>query len=482
MGFTGPVGPDPPEHSEDAVDGSSQPATQGAPERPSVDAPSKDTAKEAGWVALTVGILFGLTATGSSAAAVVLPELQDSLQLDSPSTSWVLSVYALALAVTTAVYGRIADVVGIRKPLVAGVLLMSVGALLSAVAPSLPLLLLGRLLQGAGGGSVPVLATALISARFDGAVRTTALGRVAGASAAVSALGPLLGGAVASFGGWRAAIALPAAGLLLLPVAARAAPSVGTGGRLDARGAVLVAGSAAGLVLLLQSVSAGLVVTGVGAALLLAGVPLTARHVRRRPDGFLPLSVVTQGPMMRAALAGASVPAAWFALLLAVPAALDARGWTTLQVGLALVPSALIGLLAAQVAGKILRRLGAPVTLAGAALLAALTLLVAGLAIRSGWPVVLTAAVAGVTVAFSIGQPAMIWAVGNAVPAAVRGIALGISTLLFLVGGSLGAAAVGGLADRLGALMALFAVAVLPLIAATVVVLAGRADPSADEG
>lgn len=425
-----------------------------------------------------LGVLFGLTATGSSAAAVVLPELRAGLQLDAARTAWVLSIYALALAVTTAVYGRIADVVGIRRPLVVGVLLMAAGAVLAALAPSLPLLLLGRVLQGAGAGSVPVLATALISARFAGAARTSALGQVAGASAAISSLGPLLGGAVEAAGGWRAAIALPAAGLLLLPFAAKAAPATGTGGQLDVPGAALVAGAASGLVLLLQSVSAGPVVAGVGAALLLACTPLTIRHVRRRPEGFLPRAVITRAPMVRAALAGASIPAAWFALLLSVPATLHDRGWTTLQVGLALVPSAVVGLLAAQVAGRVMQRLGAPLTLAAAALLAAATLLTTALAIRSGWPVVLAAAVAAVTVAFSIGQPAMVWSVGSAVPTDVRGIALGVATLMFLVGGSLGAAAVGGLADTLSIPAALGSVAVLPAVAAVIVLVGGRRRPA----
>lgn len=439
------------------------------------------TAEQAGaaaadlrWTPLVLGLLFGLTATGSSAAAVVLPELRLGLGLSVPGAAWALSVYALALAVTTAVYGRIADVVGIRRPLIAGVLLMSVGAGLAAVAPSLPVLLIGRLVQGAGAGAVPVLATALVSARYAGAARSTALGRMAGASAAISALGPLLGGAVETVGGWRLALMLPVIGLVFLPVAAKAAPVGGGGGHLDVRGAVLVAASASGLVLLLQSVSAGLVVAGIGAALLLAGTPLLVRHVGRRPEGFLPRSVVTRGAVVRASLAGATVPAAWFALLLAVPTALHDRGWTTLEVGLALIPSAVIGLLAAQVAGQVMQRLGAQSTLVGAALLAAASLGVAAFAVRSGWPAVLAATVVGVTIAFSIGQPAMIWAVGSAVPTDVRGVALGVATLTFMVGGSLGAAAVGGLADAMGLSAAVGAVAVLPVLAAVLVVVTGR--------
>ena len=86
----------------------------------------------------------------------------------------------------------------------------------------------------------------------------------------------------------------------------------------------------------------------------------------------------------------------------------------------------------------------------------------------------LATAVAGVTVAFSIGQPALVWAVGVAVPDAVRGIALGVATLVFMVGGSLGAAAVGGLTDTFGTAAALGAVATLPTVGAAVMLLSGR--------
>ena len=430
-----------------------------------------DGAREARRVAVALGVLFGLAATGSSAVAVVLPSVQEDLQLSNPSVAWVLSIYVLFLAVTTAIYGRIADVVGIRKPLVTGVLVMAVGAGLSALATSLPVLLIGRSLQGVGAGSVPVLATALVSARFAGASRSAALGRVAGVSATVSALGPLLGGLIAYVGGWHAVVALPIAGLLLLPMVARSAPSRGVGGRLDVPGATLVAVTAIGLVLLLQSVSAGAAAAGVGAALLLAGVPLTAWHVRRRPEGFLPRVVVTNGAVLRAALAAASVPAAWFALLIAIPATLDDRGWTMLQVGLALVPSAVVGLLGGRVSGPVLDRLGARATLVGAALLAAGSLLVGAAAVSEGWPAAMAASMVTITVAFSVGQPAMVWAVGAAVPAAVRGIALGVASLIFLVGGSVGSAAVGGLADGLGMPAALIAVSTLPVVAAAIAAL-----------
>ena len=68
------------------------------------------------------------------------------------------------LAVTTAVYGRISDLVGVRAPLLAGLVLMSVGALVAALAPTYGVLLSARMLQGAGAAAVPTLGVAILSA------------------------------------------------------------------------------------------------------------------------------------------------------------------------------------------------------------------------------------------------------------------------------------------------------------------------------
>ena len=418
---------------------------------------------DAGRVAVLVGLLFGLAGMGSAAVAVTLPAIAADLGLTTGGASWSISLYALMLAVATAVYGRVADLAGIRLPLLVGVGLMTGGAVLGAFAPSFEVLLGARLLQGTGAAAVPTLGMAIVSARYEGTVRTAALGRVAGMAAAVSALGPLAGGLVADLAGWRAVVALPALGLLVVPALWRAVPSQGTGARLDILGAVLVAGTAAGLVLLVQSPASGTVVATAGAVLLGLGVPAVAARVRRRPEGFLPKAVVHEPVVVRSALAASAVPAAWFALLIAVPAVLAAEGWTPLQVGLALVPSALTGFLAPRLAGPLLARLGPARSLVTSGITAAVALGVAALGAAVGSAPVLVTAVVLVTFAFGLGQPALMAAVGGAVPADVRGVALGIATLVFLVGGGIGSAVVGGIGEVLGLDRSLLLLALLPL-------------------
>ncbi len=309
-------------------------------------------------ISILLGTLFGLAGMGSSSAAMVLPILGQDLGVSTGVAAWAISLYVLMLAVTTAVYGRISDLVGVRSPLLVGLVLMTVGALLAATAPSFGVLLAARVLQGAGAAAVPTLGVTVLSGRYQGAVRGLAFGRLAGTAAAISCLGPLAGGLVEGVFGWRAVMALPVLGVLVIPFLWRALSDEGTGASLDILGAVLVAGTAAGMVLLVQSPSTGLVVALAGIALMVLGAPAVALQVRRRPDGFLPVTVIRNALVVRSAVAASAVPASWFAMLIAMPAVLLGHGWAAWEVGLAMVPSAAVALAVPRVAGPLLTRIG----------------------------------------------------------------------------------------------------------------------------
>ncbi|WP_235735978.1 MFS transporter [Nocardioides alcanivorans] len=415
-------------------------------------------------ISILLGVLFGLTGMGSSSAAIAVPLLADDLGTSVGVGTWTITLYALMLAVATPIYGRVADLTGVRLPLMVGVGLMTAGAVLSALAPNFEVLLVSRVLQGAGAAAVPTLGVTVLSARYDGEVRGLALGRLAGAAAALSCLGPLVGGAVEAQFGWRAVMALPVLGLLILPFVWSALHRDGTGARLDIVGAFLVAATSAGLVLVIQSPSTGWTVALAGVLLVVLGTPAVAVQVRRRPQGFLPLSVISNAAVIRSAIAAAAVPASWFGLLIAVPAVMIAHGWQAWEVGVLLVPSAAVGLVVPRIAGPLLNRYGGPRALAFAGVLASSALLLAAFGAERHSAVALGCSVLLVTVAFGVGQPALMTSVGDAVHVDVRGVALGIATLLFMVGGSVGSAVVGGVGEVFGIPHSLLLLAALPLI------------------
>src|SRR6478672_12345711 len=121
------------------------------------------TAADARRISLLVGLLFGLAGMGSSSAAIALPVLARDLDVSTGVSAWAISLYAPMLAATTAVYGRVSDLVGIRLPLLVGVGLMTTGALVGSLAPMFTVLLAARIFQGAGASEVPTLGVAIVS-------------------------------------------------------------------------------------------------------------------------------------------------------------------------------------------------------------------------------------------------------------------------------------------------------------------------------
>lgn len=451
-------------------------------------APSRAAARAAraarpgpGWTptraAVVLGVLWGLAAMGTSATSVVIGPLSEDLGLGTAGAAWVLTAFALTFAASTAVFGRVADVVGPRTPFLVGGALLAAGAVVSAAAPDFVVLVLGRLLQGLGAGAIPVLTSTVLSARFAGRDRAVALGRSNSVVLVITSIGPLAGGSLGVLVGWRGPFLLPVLVLALLPFAARLAPAAGTGGRFDAVGAALVAASAALLLGLVQTVGDPGAVTVVAGVLLVPALVATGVWVHRHPDGFVPAQVVRSDAVVRAGLAGAGMPVVYFAGLVAVPLQLASRGWDPFQNGLLLLPGALLGAAVSFNSARVLGRLGRRGTAVLGLSLSAVGALVSAGVTLSPW--LAGVGFVGLTVGYALAQPSLVGTVAAAVPDSLRGAALGLFTLTFFIGAGLGSAVIGGLGDVLG-LSGALAVAVGAPVTGVVVLATAR--PSAAWG
>lgn len=437
-------------------------------------------------VALLLGTLVALTVIGSSAVAVALPDVAADLSLDKPGTAWVLAVFSLAFSVTTAVFGRMADLRGLRLPLRLGVGLLAAGSVLAAASWSFPSLIIGRVIQGAGAGAVPVLALGVLAARYEGVARGRALGALTAVVSIVSGSGPLIGGGITELLGWRFVLAVPAVALLILEPVARLAPTRAlAGGRIDWRGAGLVAVVTTGVVLLLQAPATkaspvliiGAVVAAAVAAVMLYG------HVRRRPEGFLPRRVVANANVMLSAFTGMTLLAAYLGMILALPLIFSAdQGWRPLQIGLAMLPAALIGAVASRIVGGTAARLGRYRVTAWLAGGSAAGLLLGS--VMHAQPPLLIIGFAGTVAGFAAGQVALIDGIADLVEPEVQGVALGVFNLIFFAGGAVGAALIGGIGGAVSLPVALACLAVLPMlgvVGATVIGKRVRSAPGASD-
>jgi MFS family permease len=390
---------------------------------------------------------------------VVVPTIRDDFGLSLATASWVITAFVIALAATAPIYGRTADRIGTRTPITVGLTVMAGGAVLAALAPSAGLLIAARGLQGAGAGAIPVLAPAIIAIRATPADRPRALTRMS-ALAAAAAAGLLLGAVLAELVGWRPVIALPALAIGLVPaIRGLATTNPAPTTRFDVAGAASIAAIAIGINLILQ-LRTSTTTAIVGGILIVAGAAGWWRSYHRTHP-FLPRAVVTRAITWKTGLTAAAIPAAYFALLIAIPVLLTERhGAGRIMIGLLLLPAALAGATVGQISRRLRGRLSGPQTAAIGLALAATALL--GTAILADHPAGLAMAFALVAVSFGVGQSALLNELTQATPEPERGAALAVFMVIFFVGGGIGGTLLSALTDATSLTTAVALLAALP--------------------
>jgi EmrB/QacA subfamily drug resistance transporter/deazaflavin-dependent oxidoreductase (nitroreductase family) len=309
---------------------------------------------------------------------VALPSVQRALHFNATDLEWVVNGYALAFGGLLLLGGRAGDLYGRRRMFITGVLVFAAGSFAGGLASSSAWLIAARVVQGAGGAIVAPTALSLIADTFqEGAARNRALGVYAGAAGSGGAIGLILGGLLVNYLSWRWVlfVNVPIA-LVLAAAAPRVLPaSEGRRGRLDLPGAVSVTG---GMALLVYGLSRAathgwtenltVVTLGLGAAL----VVLFLLIERRTTQPLMPLSILANrnrgGAFALRMVAGATTLSVLFFLSQIVQ---NVLGYTPLQAGFAFLPLGAGVVVTAQVASRIVGRIGPRVPIALGALIVA---------------------------------------------------------------------------------------------------------------
>jgi MFS family permease len=174
--------------------------------------------------ALSLSML--LSAFGTSSANVGLPTLAQAFDASFQSVQWVVLAYLLAITTLIVSAGRLGDIAGRRRLLLAGIALFTFASVLAGLAPALPLLIAARALQGLGAAAMMALTMAFVGDTMPKDRVGSAMGLLGTMSAVGTALGPSLGGLLLAWLGWRAIfLANVPLGALALWLAHRGLPS-----------------------------------------------------------------------------------------------------------------------------------------------------------------------------------------------------------------------------------------------------------------
>ncbi|MFE6972124.1 MFS transporter [Streptomyces sp. NPDC057682] len=309
---------------------------------------------------------------------VALPDMAADLRLDRTAMTWVVTAYTLCFGGLMLFGGRLADALGARRVLLTGLAVFTAASLACGLADSAAVLIGGRVAQGLGAALLSPAALALVTTSFHGAARTRALGVWAAIGGTGSAVGVLLGGALAGGPGWswvfRVNVPVGLALLAVLPALLPPPAPVRRPVRLDLPGALLVtAGTAALIYGLVEAGDSG---WGEPAALLpLAAAPLlwaafaAVERASRRP--LMDLRMFTRRPV----LAGAFLMLISTGLLLAFfflgsVYLQHGRGYGALRTGLLFLPVAVAVGAGAHLGARLVTSVGSRPTAVGGMVIA----------------------------------------------------------------------------------------------------------------
>lgn len=411
------------------------------------------------WVAMGV-VLTGtfMVILDTTIINVALPQIGAELDADA-GIEWVVTAYLLAVGMAQLGAGWASDRFGRKATYTACLTLFALGSLLAALAPTLPILVAFRVLQGLGGGAMMPVGLAMMYELFPPDRRGTALGIWGIAAMAAPAMGPVIGGWIATSVSWRwlFAVNVPI-GVLGVALAVRLLRDVGFREHraLDWRSLLLSATGLSALLVALDRVAAeGLDTTFW--ALLIVGVGALATFGRREWRAEEPLLDLRMFTVPTFALTIAVVwllTSAQFARLVLVPVELQVvHGLTPLDAGLVLAPAALGTALTMPIGGRVADRIGPriPVTVG----LAVVTGAVWGLAhLRVDTPPAqVTALLAMQGVGFGLAIMPNTVAAMNSLPARLTSRAAAVRSLNRQVAGSIAVAVLATvIASRIGTL------------------------------
>ena len=392
-----------------------------------------------------------LGALESTVVSTAMPKVVGSLG-GLHMYSWVFSGFLLTSTVTMPLWGRLSDLYGRRPMYLTGLVIFLTGSALSGLSGTMSQLIVFRMLQGLGAGSLITIGMTIVGDLFRLERRAKMQGMISGVWGVASLVGPLLGGLLTDYVSWRWVF------YINLPFGALAMWLIGSGlppGRSTERTPTIdyagIGSFAVGVsALLLALVQAGRV--GAWGSLDVVGLFLVAAVAlglfvsveRQAPEPMVPLALFANRIVLAAIVTGFLAGMAMFGAISFVPLFLQKVSGTSATVaGFVLTPFVIGWVVLSAASAKLVLRIGyRTVVFAGMLCLAAAFVLL------TRWDVTLTPATAMghvllAGVGMGLNMVPMLIAVQGAVPRSELGIATSLSQFFRAVGGAIGLSVMG---------------------------------------
>ncbi len=384
---------------------------------------------------------------------VALPSIQRDLDASISGLEWTINGYTLSFAVLLATGGRLGDIFGRRRMFLFGVVIFAASSATAGFAPDATSLVVSRVVQGVGAALMMPATLSIITDAFPAAERGKAMGMWAGVSALALAVGPVLGGFLTEHVSWRAIfylnipVAIGAVTAALFAV--RESRDTSVGREVDYAGVAVLTATLTALVLALVEGNAwgwgspeivALLVGAAAGAVAFVAIELRVKAPMVEFRFFSDRNFV--GAVVVALIVSFAMLGVFFFLALYMQNILH---YSPLEAGVRFLPSTLMIVTVAPVAGRLSDRIGPRWLIAGGLVIVAASLFsFSGIAVDSTYLDLLPGfMLLGIGIAMTMSP--MTSAAMNAVPVQKAGIASGVLSMFRMVGGSLGIAVTGAI-------------------------------------
>jgi EmrB/QacA subfamily drug resistance transporter len=378
-----------------------------------------------------------------------LPEIQRDVHTTPQDATWLLTAFLLTSSVCTPLLGRLGDMYGKERLLLAALSVFGVGSLIAALGHSLAVLVAGRAVQGAGGAIFP-LAIGIVRDEFPRERVASGIGSISAMFGIGGGAGLVLAGVLVDGPGYAWIFWLSLLACALAAVATwRWVPEspVRVPARVDGGGAALLS---LALLALLLGVSEGNAwgwlsgrVLGLFAASVVVGAAWVSWELRVT-DPLVDIALMRRRAVWTTNLATLAVGFAMFGSYILIPQLVQAPastgygfGASVIASGVFLLPSALVMLFAGPLSGRLGARYGSklPMAIGGVAAAAAYLWLAAAHGARID--IYLAGALLGLGIGFALAAGGNL--IVEAVPASATGVASAVNAIMRSIGGAIGA-------------------------------------------
>jgi EmrB/QacA subfamily drug resistance transporter len=402
-------------------------------------------------------VTFGVLAMGVAAFALlqslvipVLTTVQHELHTTQATATWVLTAYLLSASIMTPILGRVGDMMGKKRVFVATLIALAAGSLLAALATSITVMIIARVIQGIAGGMVPV-AFGIIRDEFPAERVAGAVGTLAALTAVGAGLGIVLAGPIVSALNYHWLFWLPlimtlaaaACAILLVPES-----TVRTPGRISWLPAVLLSAWLVGLLIALSEAptwgwGSGRVIGLLGGSVVVAASWVLAELRATTP--LIDMKMMRRTAVWTNNLVALLIGLGMYATFAFLPEFVQTPsiagygfGASITRSGLMLLPAAITMFIAGIFAGRLTRKLGGKVLVIAGCLIGSGSMSILAFAHHFVWEIYISTAVMGI--GFGLAFSAMSALIVAAVPPSQTGVASGMNANIRTIGGSIGAA------------------------------------------